>query len=106
MVNLEQIYTEVDKLDKKKIMKILRALIKVQTIVPPANNYREYIDLLIPYFKELGFNTEEIIVPEELIKEILENLDIPGIPRPGVKNKSNMTPMFNLDVIFTSIFAI
>lgn len=79
MVNLEQIYSEVDKLDEKKIIDVLQALIKVKTIVPPGDTYREYVDILIPYFKDLGYNLEEVIVPEELVKEIPGPMEGPRI---------------------------
>jgi succinyl-diaminopimelate desuccinylase len=79
MVNLEEIFTEIDNLDPEKIMKVMRMLINIDTSVPPGNSYREYVDVISPYFKELGFSLEEVIVPEELIEQIPEQLEGPRI---------------------------
>ncbi len=79
MNELERIYQEVDNLDSAKIMALMKSLIGVQTVVPPGDNYREYVDVIIPYFKELKYNLREVIVPEEIIKEIPYPLKGPRI---------------------------
>ena len=79
MFNLEKIYEEVDNIDNNKIMDIMRTLININTTVPPANNYREYIDAISPYFKELGYSLEEVVVPEELVKQIPYPLEGPRV---------------------------
>lgn len=102
MVNLEQIYAEVDKLDRNKIMDILKTLIKVNTSVPPANTYREYVDVISPYFKDLGFNLEEIIVPEELLKDFIEHLEGPRINLVATKDygqEKDITFYGHMDVV-------
>jgi succinyl-diaminopimelate desuccinylase len=102
MVNLEQIYGEVDKLDRNKIMDIIKTLIKVNTSVPPANTYREYVDVISPYFKDLGFNLEEVIVPEELLKDVLEHLEGPRINLVATKDygqKKDITFYGHMDVV-------
>jgi len=102
MVNLEQIYAEVDKLDRKKIMDILQVLIKVDTSVPPGNTYREYIDVITPYFKELGFGLEEVTVPEELLKEFPEHLEGPRINLVATKDygqEKDITFYGHMDVV-------
>jgi succinyl-diaminopimelate desuccinylase len=76
MDELELIFREVDNLNKEDIMNLIRSLINVKTIVPPGDNYREYIDVISPYFEVLGYSLEEVIVPNELIKEI--PLDLKG----------------------------
>ncbi|MHA1196746.1 MAG: M20 family metallopeptidase [Promethearchaeota archaeon] len=70
MNELEKIYQEVENLSREQIMEVMSALINVDTSVPPGNKYREYVDVLKPYFKDLGFQLEEIVVPEDLIKKI------------------------------------
>lgn len=67
---MEDIFKEVDELDSEVIMEIMRAVININTTIPPCDKYQEVVDALKPYFKELGFVLEEVIVPEELIKEI------------------------------------
>lgn len=86
MVNLDEIYSEVDNLDSEKIMDIMRTLISIDTTVPPANTYREYVDTISPYFKELGYSLEEVIVPEELVKQIPLPLEGPRINLVATKN--------------------
>lgn len=71
MVDLNKIYEEVDNLDKERIMDLMRSLISIDTSVPPGNSYRMYVDTISPYFKELKYDLEEVIVPEELINQIL-----------------------------------
>ena len=57
----------------------MKAVINVDTTIPPGKNYQEVIDKIKPYFKKLGYSLEEVIVPEELIKEIPYPLDGPRV---------------------------
>jgi len=70
MFNLNKIHKAVESLDLDCIMELMRTLIRIDTSVPPGNSYREYVDAISPYFRELGFSLKEIIVPEEIIKQI------------------------------------
>ena len=79
MADLKKIYQEVDNLEKDKIMDIMSKLIGVDTTVPPGNTYREYVDLISPYFKELGYQLEEVIMPEEKVNQIPYPLEGPRI---------------------------
>lgn len=60
-------------------MEIMKKLIKIDTSVPPGNTYREYVDVISPYFIELDFTLEEIIIPEKLIQQIPYPLKGPRI---------------------------
>jgi len=86
MINLDEIYEEVDSLDSDKIMEIMRTLINIDTTVPPANTYREYVDAISPYFKELGYSLEEVTVPEELVNQIPHPLEGPRVNLVATKN--------------------
>ena len=79
MINLDGIYEEVDSLDSDKIMEVMKTLINIDTTVPPANTYREYVDAISPYFKELGYSLEEVTLPEEIVKQIPLPLEGPRI---------------------------
>ena len=79
MTDLDKIYEEVDNLGKEKIMDIMTQLIGVDTTVPPGNSYRKYVDLISPYFKELEYELEEVIMPEELVKQIPYPLEGPRV---------------------------
>ncbi|MFX1394122.1 MAG: M20 family metallopeptidase [Promethearchaeota archaeon] len=70
MVNLNEIYLEVDNLDQDKIMDLMRTVISIDTTVPPGNSYREYVNTISLYFKELNYTLEEVIMPEELLDQI------------------------------------
>jgi succinyl-diaminopimelate desuccinylase len=70
MIDYEKISVEVDNLDDNIIMDIMKKLIGVNTTVPPANTYKDYVETISPYFKKLGFSTKEVIVPENLVKQI------------------------------------
>lgn len=73
------IFEEVDNLDPQKFMSILKKMIAVDTSIPPANTYREYVDVISPYFKDLDYSLEEVLVPEELVKQIPYPLEGPRI---------------------------
>ncbi|MFX1590702.1 MAG: M20 family metallopeptidase [Promethearchaeota archaeon] len=86
MVILEKIHEEVENLSRDKVMEIFRSLININTSVPPANTYREYVDVLSPYFRSLKFSLEEVVVPEELVKKIPYPLERPRINLVASKN--------------------
>jgi len=79
MIDLDEIYKEVDSLDSSHIMNVMKTLININTTIPPANTYREYVDAISRYFKELEYSLEEVTVPEELVKQIPLPLEGPRI---------------------------
>jgi len=79
MLNLDEIFDAVDNLDREEVMSLMKPLISIDTSIPPANTYREYVDTISPFFKELGYSLEEVIVPEELVKQIPLPLEGPRI---------------------------
>jgi len=78
-VNIEQIFKEVDNLEKEHVMDIMRALVGVDTSNPPGNAYREFVDVISPYYKDLGYTLEEVVVPDELLKQIPYPIEGPRI---------------------------
>ena len=46
-------------------LEVLKDLISIDTTVPPGLNYGKAIDYLEPSFKELGFDTQRVIIPAE-----------------------------------------
>ncbi|TFG06352.1 MAG: M20 family peptidase [Promethearchaeota archaeon] len=79
MLNLEKIFNAVDNLDPEEVMDLMKALICIDTSVPPGKNYRQYINTISPFFKELGYSLEEVIVPEELVEQIPLPLEGPRV---------------------------
>ncbi len=86
MVDIKEIFEEVDNLETDDVMDLMRVLININTVVPPGRNYREYVDAISPYFNDLSYSLEEVIVPEELIQEI--PLDLIG-PRVNLLAKKD-----------------
>ncbi|NHJ23008.1 MAG: ArgE/DapE family deacylase [Candidatus Lokiarchaeota archaeon] len=75
MISLENLFEEVDKIDKQTIMSLITTLCSIDTTVPPGNSYREYIDAICPIFEELGYTLEEVILPNNLINQIPYNIE-------------------------------
>jgi succinyl-diaminopimelate desuccinylase len=48
-----------------KYLEVLKDLISIDTTVPPGLNYDKAVDYLEPLFKELGFDTQRLIIPAE-----------------------------------------
>jgi len=46
-------------------LEVLKDLISIDTTVPPGLNYDKAIDYLEPLFKELGFDTQRLVIPAE-----------------------------------------
>ncbi len=86
MVDLEAIFKFVDEIDSNKIMDLMKLLIGVDTSAPPGNTYREYVDKVSPYFEELGYNLEEVVVPEDLVREMPYPLEGPRINLVATRN--------------------
>jgi len=86
MINLEMIFEEVENLGRDQVMEIMKKVIAVDTTVPPGNAYREYVDIISPYFSQLGYELEEVTVPENLVKQIGYPLEGPRINLVATKN--------------------
>jgi succinyl-diaminopimelate desuccinylase len=52
------------------LLERLRAIIRVDNCIPPGRNYDTLVDLLEPQFKQYGFATERVVIPEELWRAI------------------------------------
>lgn len=102
MVNLEEIFDAVDNLDREEVMSLMKSLIKIDTSIPPANTYRKYVNTISPFFKDLGYSLEEVIVPEELVKQIPLPLEGPRINLVATKDfaqKTYVTFYGHMDVV-------
>jgi len=84
--NIEEVFAEVDKITTEEIMELMSVVIDINTTVPPGHNYQELVNALKPYFKEIGYDLEEVIVPEELVKEIPLPLEGPRVNLVATKN--------------------
>ena len=79
MVDFKEISEEVDNLDTNLLMDLMKNLISINTVVPPGKSYREYVDMISPYFQDLNYSLEEVMVPKELVQEIPHELIGPRV---------------------------
>src|SRR5664280_1023938 len=52
--------------DTKYLLDLLKKIISFKTVAPPGNCYQEIVDWLEPIFREMGFKTEKLVMPEEV----------------------------------------
>ena len=52
-----------------EMLEALRDLVRFDTVAPPGDNYHEIVDYLIPIFKDLGFETEKVVMPQEIFDQ-------------------------------------
>ncbi len=57
-----------DKTDE--ILERFQSVISVNTTVPPGLNYDLLLDRIEPEFQQLGFETERVVIPQELVDQI------------------------------------
>lgn len=79
----------------------LRAIIRIDNCIPPGRNYDTLVDLLEPQFRQYGFSTERVIVPEALWRAIplpLEGERINLVARKG-RDKPPLTVYAHMDTV-------
>ncbi|TFF63784.1 MAG: M20 family peptidase [Promethearchaeota archaeon] len=85
MEKYKEIDEEVESLDEQEIMDLMKKVIAVNTIIPPGKNYDKLVEILEPYFNKIGYSTERVTVPEELVEQIPYNLEGPRINLVAIK---------------------
>lgn len=55
---------------EERILELYKTLIGVDTTVPPGKNYDTLLDLIEPEFQRLGFTTERVTIPDDLVATI------------------------------------
>ena len=63
-MNWESVSKRVEE-EESYVVDVLRGLIRIDTSVPPGNNYGKLMDLLEPEFKRFGCTTQRVLVPED-----------------------------------------
>ncbi|MFW9939884.1 MAG: M20 family metallopeptidase [Candidatus Thorarchaeota archaeon] len=86
MKDFDQVFNEVEELNKEEIIQMFQVLIGINTTNPPGNTYRNYIDAISPYFRDLNYELEEVLVPNELIEQIPYSLEGPRLNLVARKN--------------------
>ena len=99
--SVEDVFKAVEQ-KRDRIINLLRDLIKIPTVVPPGDNYADLVDFVEPLFKNLGFTTERVIVPDEHIKAIPYPLEGPRINLVATREhgkKEAVTIYAHMDVV-------
>ncbi|HNX10017.1 MAG TPA: ArgE/DapE family deacylase [Methanothrix sp.] len=59
---------EIHPSDKEYLLDLIKKIISFKTVAPPGSNYEEIIDWLVPIFREMGFFTQKLAMPEEVFE--------------------------------------
>ncbi|MFX1300676.1 MAG: M20 family metallopeptidase [Promethearchaeota archaeon] len=100
-ISVDQVFNTIEK-KEERIAKLLSELIQVPTVVPPGNNYEEFVDLVEPIFRELGFKTERVMIPEEFTKTIPYPIEGPRVNLVASRDygqKEDVTIYAHMDVV-------
>ncbi|MDD4161215.1 MAG: ArgE/DapE family deacylase [Methanothrix sp.] len=57
---------EILQLDTNYLMDLLKKIISFKTVAPPGSNYQEIVDWLVPIFRDMGFKTEKLVMPQDV----------------------------------------
>ena len=68
-MNYEEVASRIEQ-EKNYIVEMLRKIIAVDTSVPPGDSYDNMIDILEPEFRQYGFETKRVILPQNKVSEI------------------------------------
>jgi len=63
---MEHMPEEIHPSDREYLLDLIKKIISFKTVAPPGSNYEEIIDWLVPIFKEMGFLTQKLAMPEEV----------------------------------------
>jgi succinyl-diaminopimelate desuccinylase len=87
--------------EKEYLIDILRALIAVNTTIPPGENYGRLVDILEGELKSFRFETRRVNVPEEKFRQIPEPLSGDRVNLVGVQksNRPRSTFYGHMDVV-------
>ncbi|MFX0132922.1 MAG: M20 family metallopeptidase, partial [Candidatus Hodarchaeota archaeon] len=101
-MEINKIFEEVDKIDESRIGSLMNELISIDTSVPPGRNYEIFVDTVGPYFKNLGFSLEKVVVPSSKLKGIplpLEGKRVNLVAYKDVGKKQDLNFYAHMDVV-------
>ncbi len=64
--------------DTAYILDLLRAIVGFETVAPPGSHYQEIVDYLVPVFRDMGFETEVLVMPEEVFTAKCDDRQLVG----------------------------
>jgi len=65
---MEHMPEEIHPSDREYLLDLIKKIISFKTVAPPGSNYEEIIDWLVPIFREMGFFTQKLAMPEEVFE--------------------------------------
>ncbi|MFW9934279.1 MAG: M20 family metallopeptidase [Candidatus Thorarchaeota archaeon] len=98
---IEEIFDAVEN-RRDRIAQLLCNLIQIPTVVPPGDNYEDFVDFVEPIFKKLGCHTERVVIPDKLVKQIPLPLCGPRVNLVATKDygqKEDVTIYAHMDVV-------
>jgi len=60
------------------LLDLLKKIISFKTVAPPGSNYEEIVDWLVPLFKEMGFSTRKMAMPQEVFASRCQDSRLEG----------------------------
>ena len=66
--HLDAIIRAVDE-TRDEAVDLVQQLIRIDNCVPPGRDYDKAVDLLLPLFREIGFEVERIDMPDEIFQQ-------------------------------------
>jgi succinyl-diaminopimelate desuccinylase len=99
-MDYQEAFSKVEK-ERDYLIDILKALIAVNTTIPPGENYGRLVDILEGELKTSHFETTRVKVPEEKFRQIPEPLSGERINLVGIQknNRSRSTFYGHMDVV-------
>ncbi len=87
--------------ERDYLIDILKAMIAVNTCIPPGENYGQLVDILEPELRSAGFDTRRIEVPEEKYRQIPEPLSGQRVNLVGILRNNRPRSSFygHMDVV-------
>lgn len=64
--------------DTAYLLDVLRDLIAFETVAPPGSHYQEVVDYVLSIFKSMGFETEKLVMPQEVFQSRCEDSRLVG----------------------------
>jgi len=74
---------------RDEMVDFLQNLVRIDTVVPPGNNYRDCAQLLRKTMKKLGYEVHPVHVPSELVERDLRAMRLP-VPKGGPPPRVNI----------------
>ncbi|MBN1574674.1 MAG: ArgE/DapE family deacylase [Deltaproteobacteria bacterium] len=93
-------FQEVDK-NEGYIVDLLSKLIRVDTSVPPGENYEKLIEIVEPEFEKIGFTNKRVVMPDDVVAQIPWKISGPRVNLvSSVKNgKPKASAYAHMDVV-------